>query len=93
MTLLLATAEGNRQVLTSPSSSRPGGIIRVYGNDHTDDAGTSASLIPYCCVSHAQLSYHGYRDAVKFFVAVPGKAFCMLALQVMRKQTKLPNLH
>ena len=24
-------------------------------------------------MNHAQLSFHGYRDAVKFFVAVPGQ--------------------
>lgn len=64
-------------MLTSPSSGRPGGVVRVYGNDGTEGAGgTSAGLVPYCCISHAQLSYHGYKDAVKFFVAVPGKTFC-----------------
>ena len=78
---LLILAEGNRQVLTSPSSCRPGGVVRVYGNDQTDGTaagGASADLIPYCCISHAQLSYHGYKDAVKFFVAVPGTALCKL---------------
>lgn len=28
--------------------------------------------VPFCSMAHAQLSFHGHRDAVKFFVAVPG---------------------
>ena len=32
-----------------------------------------ASFIPYCSMAQAQLSFHGHRDAVKFFVSVPGK--------------------
>jgi hypothetical protein len=31
------------------------------------------SFIPYCSIAQAQLSFHGHRDAVKFFVSVPGK--------------------
>ncbi|XP_012549032.3 JNK-interacting protein 3 isoform X1 [Bombyx mori] len=31
-------------------------------------------VIPWCSMAHAQLSFHGHRDAVKFFVAVPGAA-------------------
>lgn len=30
--------------------------------------------IPWCSMAHAQLSFHGHRDAVTFFVAVPGAA-------------------
>lgn len=30
------------------------------------------SYVPYCTMAHAQLSFHGHRDAVKFFVSVPG---------------------
>ena len=30
------------------------------------------SFIPYCSMAQAQLSFHGHRDAVKFFVSVPG---------------------
>lgn len=29
-------------------------------------------VIPFCSMAHAQLSFHGHRDAVTFFVAVPG---------------------
>ncbi|GJQ76842.1 putative JNK-interacting protein [Trypoxylus dichotomus] len=31
-----------------------------------------SNYIPYCSMAHAQLSFHGHRDSVKFFVAVPG---------------------
>lgn len=33
------------------------------------------SFIPYCDMSHAQLSFHGHKDSVKFFLAIPGKFF------------------
>ncbi|KAJ2954018.1 hypothetical protein O0L34_g2232 [Tuta absoluta] len=35
---------------------------------------TSGGNIPWCSMAHAQLSFHGHRDAVTFFVAVPGAA-------------------
>jgi len=60
--------------VTLPSACRPGGVVRVYGEGQADSAGTSTGLIPYCCISQAQLSYHGYKDAVKFLIAVPGNA-------------------
>uniref|UniRef100_A0A8D0B692 Uncharacterized protein n=1 Tax=Salvator merianae TaxID=96440 RepID=A0A8D0B692_SALMN len=28
--------------------------------------------IPYCAMEQAQISYHGHRDAVRFFLSVPG---------------------
>lgn len=34
--------------------------------------GGSTNNIPYCTMAHAQLSFHGHRDPVKFFVSVPG---------------------
>ncbi|XP_043188191.1 C-Jun-amino-terminal kinase-interacting protein 4-like isoform X14 [Amphibalanus amphitrite] len=49
----------------------PGGVVRVY-SDARGEQLTPASFIPYCHMAHAQLSFHGHRDAVKFFVAVPG---------------------
>ncbi|XP_078684426.1 C-Jun-amino-terminal kinase-interacting protein 4-like isoform X16 [Branchiostoma floridae x Branchiostoma belcheri] len=55
------------------SVSRPGGVIRVY-SDANSDTVTPGSFIPYCSMAHAQLSFHGHRDAVKFFAAVPGVA-------------------
>ena len=66
---------GARNVSNNPQGghrSMPGGVVRVY----TDSSGTKVtpgSFIPYCSMAQAQLSFHGHRDAVKFFVAVPGK--------------------
>jgi hypothetical protein len=46
------------------SQKSPGNVVRV--------AGEEGGSIPYCSMPQAQLSFHGHRDAVKFFVAVPG---------------------
>ena len=45
--------------------------VRVYADAHTDKM-TVETFVPYCSMSQAQLSFHGHRDAVKFFVSVPG---------------------
>ena len=52
----------------SPTSSS--GVIHVYGDDGSEKS--SGSFIPYCSMAQAQLCFHGHRDAVKFFVSVPG---------------------
>ncbi|KAM9296617.1 C-Jun-amino-terminal kinase-interacting protein 4 [Gastrophryne carolinensis] len=57
------------------SGSRPGSVIRVYGDENSDKV-TPGTFIPYCSMAHAQLCFHGHRDAVKFFVAVPGQVIC-----------------
>uniref|UniRef100_A0A2D4G1W1 Uncharacterized protein n=1 Tax=Micrurus corallinus TaxID=54390 RepID=A0A2D4G1W1_MICCO len=63
------------QVASLSSGNRPGNVIRVYGDENSDKV-TPGTFIPYCSMAHAQLCFHGHRDAVKFFVAVPGK-LCM----------------
>uniref|UniRef100_A0A8C1FL77 C-Jun-amino-terminal kinase-interacting protein 4 n=1 Tax=Cyprinus carpio carpio TaxID=630221 RepID=A0A8C1FL77_CYPCA len=50
---------------------RPGGAVRVY--DDTVDGAVTGSYVPYCSMAHAQLCFHGHRDAVKFFATVPGQ--------------------
>ena len=50
----------------------PGVGVRVYASDH---GVTPGSFVPYCSMAHAQLSFHGHRDAVKMFVAVPGMLY------------------
>ena len=49
----------------------PGGVVRVYADG--EDQIIPGSFVPYCSMAAAQLSFHGHRDAVKFFVAVPGE--------------------
>ncbi|XP_054454387.1 C-Jun-amino-terminal kinase-interacting protein 4 isoform X2 [Anoplopoma fimbria] len=54
-------------------SNHPGSVVRVYGDDSSDKV-TAGTFVPYCSMAHAQLCFHGHRDAVKFFTAVPGHA-------------------
>ena len=61
----------NKTSPTSGEGARPGGVIHVYGDDSSDRA--ASSFIPYCSMAQAQLCFHGHRDAVKFFVSVPGE--------------------
>uniref|UniRef100_W5MYQ3 C-Jun-amino-terminal kinase-interacting protein 4 n=1 Tax=Lepisosteus oculatus TaxID=7918 RepID=W5MYQ3_LEPOC len=56
----------------------PGSVIRVYGDENSDKV-TPGTYIPYCSMAHAQLCFHGHRDAVKFFAAVPGQVICSSA--------------
>ncbi|CAF1328704.1 unnamed protein product [Rotaria sordida] len=53
--------------VSNSTSAKPGSVVRV------SDQISSSNYIPYCNMSNAQLSFHGYRDAVKFFVVVPGQ--------------------
>lgn len=66
---------GNKQTSasTTPSASgvrMPGAVVRVYSDSRENI--TTGSFVPYCSMAQAQLSFHGHRDSVKFFVAVPG---------------------
>ncbi|XP_071743154.1 JNK-interacting protein 3 isoform X5 [Lepeophtheirus salmonis] len=67
---------GNSQTNASSSTGGgsldkklPGGLVRVYSSGEKSQ---SKNFIPYCSLSQAQLSFHGHRDSVKFFVSVPG---------------------
>ncbi|XP_024127735.1 sperm associated antigen 9a isoform X5 [Oryzias melastigma] len=64
-------SEANKS--TGIVSNRPGGAVRVYGEESTDCA-PPGGFVPYCSMAHAQLCFHGHREAVKFFVTVPGQA-------------------
>ncbi|XP_074553729.1 C-Jun-amino-terminal kinase-interacting protein 3 isoform X17 [Halichoeres trimaculatus] len=65
---------GVRANKVSPTSS--GGVIHVYGDDGSEKS--TGSFIPYCSMAQAQLCFHGHRDAVKFFVSVPGNVLATL---------------
>ncbi|XP_058265818.1 C-Jun-amino-terminal kinase-interacting protein 3 isoform X12 [Hemibagrus wyckioides] len=66
---------GLRANKVSPTSSA--GVIHVYADDSGSDKG-NGSFIPYCSMAQAQLCFHGHRDAVKFFVSVPGNVLATL---------------
>nr|XP_035122373.2 C-Jun-amino-terminal kinase-interacting protein 3 isoform X14 [Callithrix jacchus] len=83
---------GLRANKTSPTSgegARPGGIIHVYGDDSSDRA--ASSFIPYCSMAQAQLCFHGHRDAVKFFVSVPGNVLATLNGSVLDSPAEGPG--
>ncbi|XP_069859915.1 C-Jun-amino-terminal kinase-interacting protein 3 isoform X19 [Dipodomys merriami] len=83
---------GLRANKTSPTSgegTRPGGVIHVYGDDGSDRS--ASSFIPYCSMAQAQLCFHGHRDAVKFFVSVPGNVLATLNGSVLDSPTEGPG--
>ena len=57
--------------VTKAAGNQPGSVVHVYGDDSGDKV-TAGTFVPYCSMAHAQLCFHGHRDAVKFFAAVPG---------------------
>uniref|UniRef100_A0A8C4PXR5 Sperm associated antigen 9a n=1 Tax=Eptatretus burgeri TaxID=7764 RepID=A0A8C4PXR5_EPTBU len=64
-----AKATGNE--MNAGTTARPGMAVRVYGSELGENL-TPATFVPYCSMADAQLCFHGHRDAVKFFLAVPG---------------------
>ncbi|XP_036134493.1 C-Jun-amino-terminal kinase-interacting protein 3 isoform X15 [Molossus molossus] len=83
---------GLRANKTSPTSgegARPGGVIHVYSDDSTDKS--ASSFIPYCSMAQAQLCFHGHRDAVKFFVSVPGNVLATLNGSVLDSPSESPG--
>ncbi|XP_033092107.1 C-Jun-amino-terminal kinase-interacting protein 3 isoform X11 [Trachypithecus francoisi] len=79
----------NKTSPTSGEGARPGGIIHVYGDDSSDRA--ASSFIPYCSMAQAQLCFHGHRDAVKFFVSVPGNVLATLNGSVLDSPAEGPG--
>ena len=71
----------------------PGKVMRVY-TDAKNHLMTAETFIPYCSMAQAQLSFHGHRDAVKFFVSVPGNGGLTTGSLVTNSPTsaKSPNL-
>ncbi|XP_004596667.2 C-Jun-amino-terminal kinase-interacting protein 3 isoform X2 [Ochotona princeps] len=83
---------GLRANKTSPTSgegARPGGVIHVYGDSSSDKS--TSSFIPYCSMAQAQLCFHGHRDAVKFFVSVPGNVLATLNGSVLDSPSESPG--
>ncbi|KAM4656602.1 C-Jun-amino-terminal kinase-interacting protein 3 isoform 10-T11 [Amazona ochrocephala] len=79
----------NKTSPTSGEGSRSGGVIHVYGDDNSDKS--ASSFIPYCSMAQAQLCFHGHRDAVKFFVSVPGNVLATLNGSVLDSPSENPS--
>ena len=73
LTEAIESGSRNSSGVTSPVTGGGGGgeIVKVYADSHNDKL-TMETFIPYCSMAQAQLSFHGHRDAVKFFVSVTG---------------------
>ncbi|XP_071976375.1 C-Jun-amino-terminal kinase-interacting protein 3 isoform X8 [Engystomops pustulosus] len=85
---------GLRANKTSPTSSGEvakagGGVIHVYSDENSEK--TAGSFIPYCSMAQAQLCFHGHRDAVKFFVSVPGNVLATLNGSVLDSPSENPE--
>uniref|UniRef100_A0A4W4EAL2 Sperm associated antigen 9a n=1 Tax=Electrophorus electricus TaxID=8005 RepID=A0A4W4EAL2_ELEEL len=78
---LLRHLDTNRSV--GVIASRPGGAVRVYGEESTDGV-ASGSYVPFCSMAHAQLCFHGHRDAVKFFAALPGILYIYIQFTIYK---------
>ena len=66
-----AIESGSRKSSGVTSPIARGDVVKVYADSHNDRL-TMETFIPYCSMAQAQLSFHGHRDAVKFFVSVTG---------------------
>ncbi|XP_069840267.1 C-Jun-amino-terminal kinase-interacting protein 3 [Dendropsophus ebraccatus] len=85
---------GLRANKTSPTSSGEvaragGGVIHVYSDENSEKS--AGSFIPYCSMAQAQLCFHGHRDAVKFFVSVPGNVLATLNGSVLDSPSENPG--
>lgn len=54
----------------------PGGclceVCRVFFSEFAGNSEGACTSVPYCAMEQAQISYHAHRDAVRFFVSIPG---------------------
>lgn len=89
-------------VLSIPFSSSTGKghlrTISVHTNIpfHLVDGGkiegrVQPQFLPVCDANSAQISYHGHKEEVKFFVSVPGR-FCKQSLDFGEKQSVTDSL-
>jgi hypothetical protein len=57
----------------------------VFSEEGTEST-LPGSYVPYCSMAQAQLCFHGHRDAVKFFAAVPGKQQRVVFIRVCNEK-------
>lgn len=76
---------GNGVVISVPLTDTTGPNSKT-----TITTSPKSQFIPHCCMANAQLSFHGHRDAVKFFVSVPEMSVPVVGnpLQI----PKIPNM-
>ncbi|KAI5730687.1 hypothetical protein M8J76_016427 [Diaphorina citri] len=74
-----------------PASGKAPSGVRVFSEPATSVI-TPGTFIPYCSMAQAQLSFHGHRDAVKFFVSVPGSGGLSAATSVPQDCPVIENV-
>ncbi|XP_049784106.1 C-Jun-amino-terminal kinase-interacting protein 4 isoform X5 [Schistocerca cancellata] len=85
----LSESSGGRNIVQAVHRC-PGVGVRLYTDNSCKI--TPGSFIPYCSMAQAQLSFHGHRDAVKFFVAVPGSGGVSAASSMTTDTPIIENL-
>lgn len=73
------TTSASTAKVASATTTAPGSAVRVTTAttttaNETTPGGDQLSNVPYCNLSEAQFSFHGHRDAIKFFLNVPSQA-------------------
>lgn len=74
----LIVSNNNLNSSIKTKNTAPGGLVRVYGNSNmgladlilNDKLDNQDGVIPYCNMTQAQLSFHGHKDAVRFFLPI-----------------------
>lgn len=65
---------------TTTAAALPGTSVRVVGDSkETHHFSDLDCMMPYCNLADAQFSFHGHRDAIKFFLNVPSESIQKLA--------------
>uniref|UniRef100_A0A4W5RS48 C-Jun-amino-terminal kinase-interacting protein 4 n=1 Tax=Hucho hucho TaxID=62062 RepID=A0A4W5RS48_9TELE len=72
-------SEGKPIRATSQSS-------KMASSPHLPSFIVPCSFVPYCSMAQAQLCFHGHRDAVKFFAAVPGTQQGVVIIRVCNEK-------
>jgi hypothetical protein len=68
--LIIFKDSNNNKSSNEKSAKGPGQVIRVLNTTENDGRGEKSSIIPFCELSQAQLSFHGHKDPVRFLVPV-----------------------
>uniref|UniRef100_A0A8C5S3W7 Uncharacterized protein n=1 Tax=Laticauda laticaudata TaxID=8630 RepID=A0A8C5S3W7_LATLA len=65
-------------------------LLLIVGKFIADTKTSPSAGIPLCAMEQAQISYHGHRDAVRFFASVPGSLQEMSKTHFLIFQEVLP---
>lgn len=85
--------EGQASVAGVAGSGKAGSSAGGSGAGVAGTLYNRGNFIPRCHMANAQLSFHGHRDAVKFFVSVPMvMASATVGPEILLLRDKLPDM-